>query len=120
MLNQVVSFQVVDTARWSTAAPIRAIFREAFTTAGLPYFNPHSLRNTLVALAEARCRTPEDFKAWSQNLGHEGVLTTFYSYGSVSGSRQREIILCLANPKATERLDEERIADAVAKRLSGR
>jgi integrase len=68
---------------WRSAAPIRTIFREAFTTAGLPYFNPHSLRNTLVQLGETLCRTPEDFKAWSQNLGHEGVLATFRSYGAV-------------------------------------
>jgi hypothetical protein len=40
---------------------------------------------------EAVCRTPEDFKAWSQNLGHEGVLTTFTSYGQVASHRQAEI-----------------------------
>lgn len=27
------------------------------------------------------CKTPEDFKAWSQNLGHNSPLTTFMSYG---------------------------------------
>jgi hypothetical protein len=26
---------------------------------------------------------PEEFKAWSQNLGHDGVLTTFSSYGPI-------------------------------------
>jgi len=31
-------------------------------------------------------------KAWSQNLGHEDVLTTFRSYGSVASTRQAEII----------------------------
>ncbi|GMU76950.1 MAG: hypothetical protein AMXMBFR45_24410 [Gammaproteobacteria bacterium] len=36
--------------------------------------------------------TPEQFKAWSQNLGHEGVLTTLYAYGAVAEGRQREII----------------------------
>ena len=35
---------------WSNASPIRTIFREAFVSAGLPYFNPHSFRNTLVQL----------------------------------------------------------------------
>ena len=102
---------------WSTAAPIRTIFREAFTAGGLRYFNPHSLRNTLVSLGEAQCQTPEQFKAWSQNLGHEGVLTTFTSYGAVTSRRQREVILDLANPKPRAELDEERIADAVARRL---
>jgi len=64
---------------WSTATPIRTIFRDAFASADLPYFNPHSFRNTLVRLGEGLCQTPEQFKAWSQNLGHEGVLTTFRS-----------------------------------------
>jgi hypothetical protein len=31
-------------------------------------------------------------KAWSQNLGHEKVLTTFMSYGSVAGERQADIL----------------------------
>ena len=77
---------------WSTASPIRAIFQQSFERAGLPYFNPHSFRNTLVQLGQARCQTPEQFKAWSQNLGHEGVLTTFYRYGTVAPRRQGEII----------------------------
>src|SRR5205085_2065103 len=50
---------------WSTATPIRRIFREAFRNAGLAYYNPHSLRNTLVRLGELICQGPEDFKAWS-------------------------------------------------------
>ena len=68
---------------WSNADAIRRIFKEACASAGLPYFNPHSFRHALVALGQERCRTPEEFKAWSQNLGHEGVLTTFTSYGEV-------------------------------------
>lgn len=77
---------------WSTAAPIRNIFRDAFESAGLPYFQPHSFRRTLALLGGRVCRTAEQFKAWSQNLGHEGVLTTFVSYGTVSELRQKEIL----------------------------
>jgi len=87
----------IDRAHWSNATPIRQIFRQAFAAAGLPYFNPHSFRSTLAALGERLCQTPEAFKAWSQNLGHEGVLTTFYSYGSVATTRQGEIIRGLAS-----------------------
>src|SRR5215470_3329648 len=87
-------FQVGGLSRqhWSNATPIRAIFKEAFTSAGLPYANPHSLRKTLAQLGERLCRTPEEFKAWSQNLGHEQVLTTFSSYGQVAADRQAELI----------------------------
>lgn len=77
---------------WQSAGPIRDIFREVFTAAGLPYFNPHSLRDTLVQLGEQVCTTPEQFKAWSQNLGHERVMTTLTSYGTVAPHRQAELI----------------------------
>jgi integrase/recombinase XerD len=68
--------QGLEQAHWSTASPIRGVFREAFECAGLPYFHPHSLRKTLARLGEQVCQSPEEFKAWSQNLGHEQVLTT--------------------------------------------
>jgi integrase/recombinase XerD len=82
----------IKPVHWSTTAPIREIFRKAFTVAGLQYFNPHSFRNTLVQLGQIRCKNPEEFKAWSQNLGHESVLTTLYSYGQVSPKRQADLI----------------------------
>lgn len=84
-------------ACWSNAASIRAIFKREFERCGLPYFNPHSIRKTLVRFGQERCQTPEQFKAWSQNLGHENVLTTFTSYGPVERTRQREIILGLGS-----------------------
>ena len=102
---------------WSTATLIRKIFAEAFTNAGLPYFNPHSFRNTLVHLGETVCQTPEAFKAWSQNLGHEKVLTTFCSYGEVSNRRQQEILEQLKSPQLSTPLDAKEIAKAVAHEL---
>jgi len=68
-------------------------------------------------LGETLCQTPEQFKAWSQNLGHEGVLTTFYSYGAVGNRRQAEIIGSLAESRRSERPDVAEIAKAVAREL---
>ena len=107
----------VKRQHWSGAAPIRAIFRDAFRAAGVPYFNPHSFRNTLVQLGETLCKTAEDFKAWSQNLGHEGVLTTFYSYGQVAPRRQGEIIHGLGEPGPADESNAEAIAEAVMRKL---
>ena len=87
----------LDRKHWSNAGPIRTIFKEAFAAAGLPYFNPHSFRKTLALLGGQLCKTPEEYKAWSQNLGHEHVLTTFCSYGDVSGYRQAEIMRSFAS-----------------------
>jgi integrase len=104
---------------WSSASPIRTIFRKAFVSAGLSYFNPHSFRNTLVQLGQEVCKTPEEFKAWSQNLGHEKVLTTFLSYGEVACQRQGEIIRNLSvKPPHPTQTNANEIADVVFKRLS--
>ncbi len=80
---------------WANADPIRKLFRLAFEAAGLPYFNPHSVRNTLAQLGQRVCRTPEEMKAWSQNLGHEEMMTTWTSYGKLDSHRQREVLLRL-------------------------
>ncbi len=87
----------LDRKHWSTTTPIRMIFREAFERASLSYYNPHSFRTTLVRLGETLCRLPEEFKAWSQNLGHEKILTTLLNYGEVTTQRQGEIIKNLAH-----------------------
>jgi len=87
----------LDRKHWSSAGPIRIMFKQAFVSVGLPYFNPHSFRKTLAFLGGRRCRRPEEYKAWSQNLGHEHVLTTFCSYGDVSCYRQSEIMRSFAS-----------------------
>ena len=86
----------LDRAPWANANPVREIFRDACARAGLPYFNPHLLRNTLVQVAYDRKLDAEAFKAWSQNLGHESCLTTFSSYGTIPPTKQGEIIRRLA------------------------
>jgi len=98
----------LERKHWSSAGPVREAFRRAFAAAGLPYFAPHRLRNTLVALGQKRCQTPEEFKVWSQNLGHSQVMTTFTSYGSAPVARQAAIIRGLVEdePRQTGVLDE--------------
>ncbi len=103
---------------WSTASSIRTIFRDAFEAADLPYYNPHSFRNTLVTLGQTICQSPEEYKAWSQNLGHEGVLTTFYSYGEAHEHRQGEIFQQLKAPRATGNPNVEDLAKAVVKEMA--
>ncbi len=97
------NFEAVGLSRehWQSAAAIRKVFKQSFALAELSYFNPHIFRNTLAALGESLCQTPEEFKAWSQNLGHEGVLTTFYSYGEVQDNRQADIFKGFDKPRVT-------------------
>lgn len=73
----------LSRAGWRGTGPVREIFRRAFVAAGLPYFNPHSFRDMLVHHGMALGLSPEAMKAWSQNLGHADVLTTFTCYGTI-------------------------------------
>jgi integrase len=121
VVGQTHQFEVagLERAHWSSAQPIRKVFCAAFERAALPYFHPHSLRKTLVRLGQEVCNSPEEFKAWSQNLGHEQVLTTFLSYGSVATDRQGAIIRGLAAPRQAVQSEADHIAEAVFKRFSG-
>ncbi|KEZ77607.1 tyrosine-type recombinase/integrase [Salinisphaera hydrothermalis] len=94
---------------WQSANPIRTIFKRAFEAVDMPYFNPHSFRNTLVRLGEQVCNSPEEFKAWSQNLGHEKVMTTFNSYGEVPSSRQGSIMESLQRSSSRDSQDKARL-----------
>jgi integrase len=88
------AFQPQGLARhgWASTGPIREVFMRAFAAADLPYFNPHSFRSMLVQHAMRLGLSAEEMKAWSQNLGHSDVMTTFTSYGSVPVHRQGELI----------------------------
>jgi integrase len=77
---------------WSSSGPVREVFRSAFEAAGLPYFNPHSIRHMLVRHIMALDLPLETLKCWSQNLGHQGLLTTLTSYGEVPLDRQAALI----------------------------
>lgn len=92
---------------WSTTNPIRDIFRRAFEAASLTYYNPHSFRDMLVHHAMALDLSPAQMKAWSQNLGHDKVLTTFTSYGQLPVHRQGELISQSRSPSRTGQSAEQ-------------
>jgi integrase len=89
---------------WTTAGPVRKIVKQACKEADVPYFVPHSLRKTLTRLGFTRCRTIEEMKAWSQNLGHKSLETTMTSYGTLSEERKCQLIDGLKHREASEDL----------------
>lgn len=112
-LGKTGGFEPEGLARhgWASTGPVRDVFRRGFATAGLPYFNPHSFRDMLVRHAMTLDLSPEEMKAWSQNLGHEAVLTTFTSYGTVPSHRQGELISARAtSPSVRELGNAEQVA----------
>jgi integrase/recombinase XerD len=92
------AFAVIGLARepYANATAIREAVKSAFTSAGLPAFGPHSFRKTLVKHGDQICKTREQFKAWSQNIGHDSVVTSISAYCPVSNERQAELIRGLA------------------------
>lgn len=119
-LNVEHQFEAVGLMRehWSTASPIRKIFRDAFASAELPYFNPHCFRDTLTHHGFATCQhNIEAMKAWSQNIGHEKLLTTLLNYGQVATNRQGEIMQELAKPRDTVQPGVSELAKAIAHEL---
>ncbi len=113
-------FEALGLSRkhWSTAEPIRRIFRAAFAGSGSPAFNPHSLRKTLALHADTLNLTREEEKAYSQNFGHESIWTTRESYGNLPEHRQASIMRRLAAPRAAAAPEAEIAAvQAVLDRL---
>ncbi len=102
---------------WKNADGIRKAFKASFEACGLPCFHPHSVRHTLGALGDVVCKTGEEVKAWSQNLGHESVSTTYNSYAKVGAHRQSDLLRSFSAPKAKEingEPDPETVASVLA------
>jgi integrase/recombinase XerD len=82
----------VEPVFWQTASPIRQILQHRSAAANLPYYKPHAFRHAAIHLAMHYCRTPEQFKAVSQNVGHANVGTTFMTYGNLDTHRAIEVV----------------------------
>ena len=91
-------FQTVGLSRenYANASKLIRIIRDAFATVQFPEFTPHSFRKTLGLYANQVCKTSVEFKAWSLNLGHEHMATTFNAYMPVDRNRHRELIRGMA------------------------
>ena len=71
----------------------------------------------MVSFGERSCSTAEYFKAWSQNLGHKEMMTTFFSYGEVQLLRQAEIFRQFHNPQTPIIPSLDEFAKAVAREV---
>lgn len=87
-------FSVIGLSKehWTTASQMRKVFKDAFNAVGEENYGPHSFRNMIVSQAYDKKLTHAELKAWSQNLGHEGLLVTLKSYGKLSVEEQGRLI----------------------------
>jgi integrase len=91
---------------WASAAPIRAVFKDAFIGAGLTYYHPHTFRKTIWKFGERLCANGREARAWSLNLGHENVLTSFSSYGPMNSQERQDVMSQLAKKLEAKPIDE--------------
>ena len=90
-LTGVFETQGLSNEHWANTQPVREIFKEAFKSDNEQYFNPHLFRNTVIQWALKNC-TQYEFKALSQNFGHEHAMTTYNAYGNLRENQQLEAI----------------------------
>lgn len=101
---------------WADASAVRLVFRTAFERAKLPAFTPHRFRNMIVSEMYKRQLSVAEFKAWSQNLGHEGAMTTLTSYGKLSLEEQEQLIRKHSSSVAEEPLTQSKLEEILRKR----
>ena len=71
-----------------------------------------------MTFGQKHCQSIEEFKAWSQNLGHADVLTTLCSYGEVQQHRQGEIFQQLKVPRVSASQNVDELAMALVKAMA--
>lgn len=104
---------------WANAAPIRKVFKTAFRNVDLPEFTPHRFRDMIVSEMYRRGLSVAEFKAWSQNLGHEGAMTTLTSYGKLSIQEQGRLVREGVGVGGNGKIDIAELADMIEKHRSG-
>ncbi|MBT4153370.1 MAG: site-specific integrase [Candidatus Magasanikbacteria bacterium] len=108
---------------WKSTTSARNIFRKRFELAGVEYFHPHTFRNLLVSEISKLPLTEIQKKAFSQNLGHENVGTTFgsYGYGHIDPIKQARIVQDISFDNLTTAniasLSKEQLLKIMAQRI---
>ncbi|MEP5170926.1 MAG: site-specific integrase [Shimia thalassica] len=94
----------------ATSRALQTAFARASAPLGTSY-TPHSARHTLKALGARLCRTHEERKAWSMNLGHADEQITERHYGKMSAMRSQTIIEALNSDEVFTKEEQEMIID---------
>jgi len=77
---------------WQGSNSVRDMIKKHCQAAGLEYFSPHSYRRLHVQHANKYMTNIEELVAFSQNLGHENIQTTYKSYSKYEESEKQKIL----------------------------
>jgi integrase len=104
--------QGLSTEHWANAQPVRNICKNAFQDIDIKYFNPHLFRDTVCKWALNNCSQYE-YKALSQNFGHDHAMTTYNAYGNLTEDEQLEAISNIGktNPDLQNASTEDLLAE---------
>lgn len=94
----------------ASSKPLQEAFGKASERIGKAC-TPHSARHTLKALGVQMCRSHEQRKAWSMNLGHSDEQITEKHYAKMSQSRSSEIMEALSSDLVFTEEENEMIID---------
>lgn len=86
------TYDGLDPRPWQTAQAPRRIVNRAFEQVGCPAYGPHAFRHMIIQEGNRIAQTPEEVKAWSQNIGHSDVRTSQNSYGTLNKEQQVSVI----------------------------
>lgn len=90
--------------------------KDRFEAVGLPYYNPHLFRNSIMKWGLKNLNQYE-FKALSQNIGHEHAMTTYNSYAKLSEDEQMEAIFGIGQGCSNlQSISTENLLSEMAKR----
>jgi integrase/recombinase XerD len=109
------SKEAVSKKLWNGSGAARKIFQKRCLDAGVPYFNPHSFRHSVVDIFMERNPTEKQKKAFSMNIGHESVTTTFASYGNSSMTQKEAIEIIKKMRNAPDNSRKNLVTDAEMK-----
>ncbi|MFO1242738.1 MAG: hypothetical protein U1E36_06005 [Rickettsiales bacterium] len=102
---------------WANAKPVRDILKAAFAAVGLPYYRPHSFRKMLGTWALENCSQLQ-YKALSQNMGHDHIMTTYNPYGELNDHARRKAIDSIGKQDADlQHISNEAIFAEVQRRM---
>lgn len=90
---------------WKNESSLTNMMKKRASATGLTYFHPHLYRHSAILISTRKTKTPEEFKALSQNFSHKSILDTLLSYAPISIEEQLEILKKLDDRKTNNNDD---------------